>query len=261
MRHILTTAAIALSVLASPAQAVTFEWWKNAEDSYGIKISGEIGKGDAERFRRTLLDADPYYGSGATFMVYLDSPGGRVFEAIEIGNAIRSLGFNTFVADEAICTSACGLIWLAGDRRYLGANAALGFHTVYDPRTRQPTPVGLAWVEAYMSRLGIGQPTFRYLTQASADSIEWLTPDKAKQYGIENVWTCIKCSGDKAAPGAPLQEAPVRPAVPSQTVLVGSKVPVVPRVVRTVPIQPTGTPAPTIVPASAPIPRSTRAVR
>ena len=101
MRHILTTAAIALSVLASPAQAVTFEWWKNAEDSYGIKISGEIGKGDAERFRRTLLDADPYYGSGATFMVYLDSPGGRVFEAIEIGNAIRSLGFNTFVADAA----------------------------------------------------------------------------------------------------------------------------------------------------------------
>jgi len=48
MRHILTTAAIALSVLASPAQAATFEWWKNAEDSYGIKISGEIGRAMAE---------------------------------------------------------------------------------------------------------------------------------------------------------------------------------------------------------------------
>jgi len=82
--------------------------------------------------------------SWVNFTVHLDSVAGMVVEAIDIGNTIRIFKFNTFVADGAICASACGLIWLAGDRRYLGANAALGFHTVYDPRTRQPTPTGLA---------------------------------------------------------------------------------------------------------------------
>jgi hypothetical protein len=34
-------------MLALPAQAATFTWWKNVEpDSYGLKISGPIVKGD-----------------------------------------------------------------------------------------------------------------------------------------------------------------------------------------------------------------------
>jgi hypothetical protein len=129
-------------MLALPAQAATFEWWRNAEpDSYDLKITGAIVKGDSERFKLTLLTAHPgYWRSRVNFTVHLDSVGGMVVEAIDIGNTIRIFKFNTFVADGAICASACGLIWLAGDRRYFGANAALGFHTVYDPRTRQPTP-------------------------------------------------------------------------------------------------------------------------
>ena len=101
MRHILTTAAIALSMLALPAQAATFTWWKNVEpDSYGLKISGPIVKDDAEQFRHTLLTAHPgYWRSRVNFTVHLDSVGGMVVEAIDIGNTIRIFKFNTAVAD------------------------------------------------------------------------------------------------------------------------------------------------------------------
>ena len=255
MRHILTTAAIALSVLASPAHAATFEWWKNAEDSYGLKISGQIVKGDAEQFRHALRDADPYYGSGgASFTIYLESPGGLVVEAIGIGGAIRPYGFNTFVADGTMCASACGMIWLAGERRYLGTHAVVGFHAPYHLKTRQILPEAVAFAKAYLAKLGISQPTIDYLLQAPPEGMEWLTPDKARQHGIET-WACMRCTGDApAAPaGEPLQTIPK----PVQTVPIKGDFPPASRLSY----QPIGAPAPTIIPASAPIPRSTRAVR
>jgi hypothetical protein len=192
MKHFLTTTAAALSMLASPAQAATFEWWRNAEpDNYGLKISGPILKGDAEQLNRMLSAADTRYRDGRTlFTIYLDSPGGMVAEAIIIGTAIRIYG--------ALCASACGLIWLAGDRRYLGSRTTVGFHSAYDPTTRQVLSIGLTMVRGYLASLGISQSTIGYLLQAPPEGMEWVTPDKAREHGIET-WTCMKCSGDKAA--------------------------------------------------------------
>jgi membrane-bound ClpP family serine protease len=214
MKHFPTTAAVALSALLTlPAHAATFDWWRNAEpDSYGLKIAGEIVKGDFELFKRTLLAADPHYWGGRiVFTVRLDSPGGSVVEAIGIGNVIRIFGFNTFVADGARCASACGLIWLAGERRYLGSRTAVGFHMVFDPKTRQPIPAARTMVEAYLAMLGVSQPTIRYFLQAPPESIEWLTPDKAREHGIADVWVCVRCSGAAPVPDSPNAAPPPWP--------------------------------------------------
>jgi hypothetical protein len=43
-----------------------------------------------------------------------------------IGRMIHDKGFDTAITRD--CYSACGLIWLAGKRRALAADAKLGFH-------------------------------------------------------------------------------------------------------------------------------------
>jgi len=48
-------------------------------------------------------------------------------EALLIGARIRERGLSTTVPDGAICTSACGLIWLAGTSRFVEGKAELDF--------------------------------------------------------------------------------------------------------------------------------------
>jgi hypothetical protein len=109
--------------------------------------------------RRRLFTADPdYWSSRVIVNVHLDSPGGLVIEAIDIGNTIGIFDSAPF-ADGARCTSACGLIWLAGARRYIGSETRVGFHTAYDLKTRKPSPGITPTVTGYLSMMGVSQPT------------------------------------------------------------------------------------------------------
>jgi nitroreductase len=56
----------------------------------------------------------------------LTSYGGYVPEALDFAHAVADLGFETSVP--RICSSACTLIFIAGERRTLEPGARLGFH-------------------------------------------------------------------------------------------------------------------------------------
>lgn len=77
-------------------------------DSHVIKIKGEIKTGDDEKFRVLAL------GSRRA-IVQLDSIGGRLSPALEIGKMSRLRGFATAVQD-ANCSSSCAMIWLPASR-------------------------------------------------------------------------------------------------------------------------------------------------
>src|SRR5262245_7044369 len=53
-------------------------------------------------------------------IVFLDSRGGSAMIAVQIGLLIQKYGFSTAVADGAICSSGCALIWVAGKERFMG---------------------------------------------------------------------------------------------------------------------------------------------
>jgi hypothetical protein len=59
--------------------------------------------------------------------VELDSDGGRLEAARRMAEVVRAHHLDTLVSKE--CDSACTLVFLAGNRRLLGRNARLGFHT------------------------------------------------------------------------------------------------------------------------------------
>ncbi len=56
----------------------------------------------------------------------INSDGGRIYAARAIANALISHDINTEVTDR--CASACTLIFLAGQQRYLHKNGKIGFH-------------------------------------------------------------------------------------------------------------------------------------
>jgi hypothetical protein len=133
-----------------------YEWSNNAsaaELSYNIDsimpftISGKIEPGDSANLRK-LFDAhlpkDGDYDEDA--LVRLNSPGGDLNEALDIGQVIREYGIGTVIGPSDSCLSACALIFMAGTfleaagapsqravpGRYLHVRGQLGFHAFYE---------------------------------------------------------------------------------------------------------------------------------
>lgn len=101
-------------------------------------LRGPVAAGDAAALQTALETWD---GGGGDryqpFRLCLDSPGGALLEALKIADMGRDFG--TAVGPGASCLSACGIIFMAGQRyleggagqvpdRFLHASGDLGFH-------------------------------------------------------------------------------------------------------------------------------------
>src|SRR5262249_15229714 len=147
-----------------------------------ILIRGLIMKEDTAEAPKKFQEIADAQKHGA--IVFLESPGGAVGAAIEIGHGNH--GFSTFVADNAPCMSACGLIWLAGREKYSGPRARVGFHGARVNESKEVSSVGNALIGAYLYSIGIIQtPTIAFLTMASPADMKWVTPVNARTLRIE----------------------------------------------------------------------------
>jgi hypothetical protein len=77
------------------------------------------------------------------------------------------------------------LTWLAGARRAVYPNTRIGFHAAYRSYDKQESNVANALVGSYLTKLGFSADAIVYMTKAAQASMEWLTKEKAQQYGIE----------------------------------------------------------------------------
>jgi hypothetical protein len=112
-------------------------------------------------------------------LVFLDSPGGQLAAALEIGLIIKRRGFSTLV-DHTRCQSACALIWLAGKHRYMTSSSMLGFHASTDNRTSQISGPGNAMIGTYLYQLGITNwQSMAFFVMADPKSMRWLDPRNA----------------------------------------------------------------------------------
>jgi hypothetical protein len=93
---------------------------KVSADGRELLVRGNLAVGAADRFEAVLGTAPK-----VTTLV-LSSPGGRIFEAERIAEAVRRRGLDTRVDDA--CMSACTDILLAGRDRSAPARARIGFH-------------------------------------------------------------------------------------------------------------------------------------
>jgi hypothetical protein len=189
---------------AAPAYAAQIDVSPLGGSPQLISISGEIGANDFEAFKAKagLLSGKVAVG--------LESPGGVLIAALQIGEYVRLKGWSTFVLDE--CYSACASIWLAGTPRIMAPQAKIGFHAA--SVNGQEKGRGNALVGAYMNRLGLGYGAIGWATDASPDEIAILTPAKAKELGIDVTVLEPNNKQANAQPVAPPQEITARPVTP-----------------------------------------------
>ena len=146
----------------------------------GVYLTGKIEANDNIKFFSSTVTAHLPKGT----KVYLDSLGGDVGAGLGIANTIRAEHYETVVERGKTCASMCGLIWLAGAQRWWSPDAHIGFHAIYETGTKAISATGNAVVGAYLARLGFSEAAVRYFTQASPDSMTWLTQADAFHIGL-----------------------------------------------------------------------------
>jgi hypothetical protein len=144
-----------------------------------VYINGEFTLDDIERFRAIAVTM-PNDG-----MVALAGPGGVALTGLRIGEMIRAKRFTTIVAHDTYCASACAVAWLGGVRRAISIHGSIGFHGVFDAKTRQQSVLGNALVASYLTRLGFSDQAVIYIISPGADEANWLNAADARAIGID----------------------------------------------------------------------------
>lgn len=135
-----------------------------------LDVTGTIDPGAAERFAQALAQFGEYVD-----VIALDSPGGSVNDALEIGRLIREGGFVTSVAAGALCASSCPLVLAGGTERRATPASAIGVHQIYASVTAETMPASLRAAGAAMSDAQKTTATItRYLTESGVDPALWL---------------------------------------------------------------------------------------
>ena len=177
----LEIAAIALAAAPINSAAAADISSQTLGDGYQvIMVIGDVEAGDEEKFRELTLKFPKA-------VIALDSPGGAVRPALEIGRMISLRSNPTVVLEKSVCASACALMWLAGSPRFLEPGGRLGFHASYrdvDGR-RIESGVANALVGHYLSQLNLSQRAVIFATSASPNEITWLTAQNQGASGID----------------------------------------------------------------------------
>ena len=90
-----------------------------------IEVSGSFSWAVPQNLMAALA------GAPRVRTVRLDSPGGHIQPALQVGEIIQARGLDTYVP--RMCASACTVVFLSGKARFLAPDARLGFHQAHAP--------------------------------------------------------------------------------------------------------------------------------
>ena len=189
------------------------EFWKfknNADGAAELLLYGEISDaswyGDEVTPKKFAEDLAACGGKALT--VRVNSPGGDVFAAQAIYNQLKAYTGNVTVKIDGMCASAATVIACAGETVIMPSNtiymihnpksAMLGYYDAVQlgKVSDRLTTVKQTIVNVYMGR--VRNALSEVQVKHKMDAEEWMTADKAKEYGfvdeitdeipIENRW-------------------------------------------------------------------------
>ena len=117
------------------------EFTMQAEGEFGtvLLLNGAIETGDADRFAAYLASLGEL-----SVQVALNSAGGAVTEALQIGRTLRARVAGTAILPGMICVSACPYMLAGGTNRRVSNRGAVGMHQHY---CETPAYLPAIWAE------------------------------------------------------------------------------------------------------------------
>jgi hypothetical protein len=158
-----------------------------------ILISGEITEEDVSKLNSLLAQQHIYLTAstpGGTPIVLLNSWGGDITAALEIGRILRSISAWTIVDDGKSCSSACVFIFSAGVKRDIFLNGRLGLHSPrLDYSEFTPLKYGalINKCRNYMDEMGISNQVFSDMLQTPSQSINFVDRVYAESHGLVGI--------------------------------------------------------------------------
>jgi hypothetical protein len=174
---------LATAALATPARAAEFIPYEkkpyDPKGQPGIYMKNVIRPGDDQKF---IAVAQNYKDRS---ILLLDSPGGHVMEAMNIGRWVRQQRWKTILADGASCTSGCALVWIAGVSRQLNRyfGDRIGLHSA---RTQDGKRADNAneLVVAYLKEMGAPKEFIDLWLKAEPWEMIYIDYTKAHEWGL-----------------------------------------------------------------------------
>lgn len=150
-----------------------------------LRLRGAIAAGDADRIVEALQRDRPE-------LLTLDSPGGSVSDALQIGRVVREIGTDTHLPAGAVCLSACPYIFAGGVARDVDDAARLGVHQhSFGESTILPAFLavediqrGQAEVLEHLDAMGIDLRIMGPALATPADEIYILTVDELETWNV-----------------------------------------------------------------------------
>lgn len=151
----------------------------------GWALRGTVAPGDAARIVPSIEREAPR-------RISLNSPGGSVEDALQIGRAIRAAGAETAVEAAAICLSACPYLLAAGVERSVAEGAAVGVHQHYFGESSvlpaflavEDVQRGQAQVMSYLAEMGVDPLLMRHALATAPDKIYLLVAEELQRYRL-----------------------------------------------------------------------------
>lgn len=150
-----------------------------------ILLEGTIVSGDADRILRQMneLDLPPT-------RALLNSPGGSVQDALELGRALRLMGIETAMRSGDICYSACPYLLASGVTRSVPEDAFVGVHQHYFGESTllpafaavEDIQRGQGLVMRYLDQMGIDPLVMQHALITPPNEIYILLPEELERY-------------------------------------------------------------------------------
>jgi hypothetical protein len=161
----------------------------NDGKSVVLSLSGVIGNGDAERVRAALGEIRTDYPDATGGAVFLNSPGGSLAEAAVI-SSLGASGIPIVVPKNALCASACFLIFASAANKFASPAARIGVHSVVDGVTGQETD-GAKAVTTELARAcserGVPPSIIGRMVTTPPGQVAWLTEAELISMGVRMI--------------------------------------------------------------------------
>lgn len=152
-----------------------------------ILLEGEIAGGDAARILKQINEL-----AKAPTRAILNSPGGSVQDALELGRALRLAGMETEMRSGDICYSACPYLLAAGVTRAVPEDAFVGVHQHYFGESTllpafaavEDIQRGQGEVMRYLNQMGIDPLVMQHALVTPPDEIYVLLREELVAYGF-----------------------------------------------------------------------------